>query len=76
MKKFRRNNSKESDFRRTSEIKRHARRTLHQPVSSNAIVYVIDTSIVANKFVTRLVRTGKVKGKIIIPNAVMAELEN
>jgi ATPase len=37
--------------------------------------YVLDTSAVINKFVSRLIKKG-LKGRIIIPNAVIAELEN
>jgi ATPase len=37
--------------------------------------YVTDTSAIINKFASRLIRKG-ISGRIIIPNSVMAELEN
>ena len=60
----------------TQEVKQRARRTLHRPISKDAKVYVVDTSAAGNRFISGLVRNGKIKGKLIIPNAVMAELEN
>ena len=38
--------------------------------------YVIDTSVVVDREVSRLVKKGKLKGTIIVPKAVMSELEN
>lgn len=59
----------------TQEIKKRARRTLSKNFSKESKSYVIDTSAVINKFIHPLIKKG-LKGKIIIPNAVMAELEN
>lgn len=60
---------------RSQEIKRKARRSLNGKLSSKTKNYVVDTSAIINKSLPRLIRKG-LKGKIIIPNAVMAELEN
>jgi len=38
--------------------------------------YVIDTSVVVERVVSKLIKEGKIKGKILLPKAVMAELEN
>lgn len=58
------------------QIKNRARRTLReQGVSKEKRDYVVDTSAVINKFLPVLLKKG-MAGKIIIPNAVMAELEN
>ncbi len=38
--------------------------------------YVVDTSAVIEKVLSRLIKEDKVKGSILIPNAVVAELEN
>ncbi len=38
--------------------------------------YVIDTSAIIEKIGSKLVRKGEIKGKIIIPHAVISELEN
>ena len=38
--------------------------------------YVVDTSAVIERAVTRLVKEEGIDGTIIIPNAVIAELEN
>jgi ATPase len=38
--------------------------------------YVVDTSIVIERKVTELIKEKKISGKIIIPNAVLAELEH
>lgn len=43
---------------------------------SDSKIYVTDTSIIIEKKVSELVKEGKIKGKIIIPNAVLAELEH
>ncbi|MEM2954840.1 MAG: PIN domain-containing protein [Candidatus Nanoarchaeia archaeon] len=59
----------------TQELKKRARRTLSSKLLKRKRSYVIDTSAIINKFLPRLIFKG-LKGKIIIPNAVMAELEN
>jgi len=61
--------------KQTSQFKSKARRTLKSDFSKNSQTYVLDTSAVINKFIPNLIRKG-LKGKLIIPNAVMAELEN
>lgn len=38
--------------------------------------YVVDTSAVIEKVVSKLIKEDKLKGTILIPNAVLAELEN
>ncbi|MEK6862477.1 MAG: PIN domain-containing protein, partial [Nanoarchaeota archaeon] len=38
--------------------------------------YVLDTSVVIEKIVSRLIKEKKFKGKVIIPKAVLAELEH
>lgn len=57
------------------DIKRKARRTLTSNVSGKIKSYVVDTSAIVNKFLPGLIKKG-ISGKLIIPNAVMAELEN
>lgn len=57
------------------EIKKKARRTLNNKFSQASLSYVCDTSAIINHFVSSLIKKG-LKGKIIIPNALMAELEN
>ncbi len=57
------------------KIKRKARRTLNRKFEKEKRTYVVDTSAIINKFLPKLFDKG-LKGKIIIPNAVMAELEN
>ncbi|MBI5148322.1 PIN domain-containing protein [Candidatus Pacearchaeota archaeon] len=59
----------------SGKIKQKARRSLNRQMSRKVQTYVIDTSIAINRFVRRLIRKG-LQGKIIIPNAVIAELEN
>jgi len=59
----------------SQKIKSRARRSLNSNFSKNKQVYVTDTSAIINRFVSRLIKKG-LQGKIIIPNAVMAELEN
>lgn len=59
----------------SQEIKNKARRTLNSRFSREKKNYVVDTSVIINKFLSKLIRKG-LRGKIIIPNAVMAELEN
>jgi ATPase len=60
---------------RSQEIKTRARRSLKRKITSEKENYVVDTSAIINKFLPRLIKGG-LKGKLIIPNAVMAELEN
>lgn len=38
--------------------------------------YVADTSVIVDRIVSKLVKEGTIQGKILIPHAVMAELEN
>ncbi|MBU1136576.1 MAG: PIN domain-containing protein [Nanoarchaeota archaeon] len=59
----------------SQKIKSRARKTLNRKISRKIQSYVIDTSTIINKFFPFLIKKG-VRGKIIIPNAVMAELEN
>ncbi len=59
----------------SQRIKSRARRSLNRQMSTKVNTYVVDTSTVINQFIRRLVNKG-LKGKIIVPNAVMAELEN
>ena len=37
--------------------------------------YVVDTSVVIDRLITKLIKEKKIKGTIIVPNAVVAELE-
>ncbi|GEM_PF-1368177 len=60
---------------KTQEIKSKARRNLNGKVDGKKKNYVVDTSAIINKFLPRLAEKG-LKGKIIVPNSVMAELEN
>ena len=60
---------------KTQEIKSKARRNLNKKFAKSKKVYVVDTSVIINKFLPKLIEKG-VSGKLIIPNAVMAELEN
>ena len=60
---------------RTQEIKSKARRNLNGKVDKQKKNYVIDTSAIINKFLPRLFEKG-LKGKLVVPNSVMAELEN
>lgn len=60
---------------KTREIKQKARKNLNCRFVKDKKNYVADTSAIINKFVSSLVKKG-VSGKIIIPNMVMAELEN
>jgi len=57
------------------EIRSKARRSLNRKISNQSQIYVLDTSSIINKFIPGLIKRG-LKGKLIIPNAVMAELEN
>ncbi|MEK6820304.1 MAG: PIN domain-containing protein [Nanoarchaeota archaeon] len=60
---------------RSQQIKSRARRTLKGKLTKERRKYVVDTSAIINKFLPVLIKKG-LRGKIIIPNAVMAELEN
>lgn len=60
---------------KSRDIKSRARKSLSKKFSLEKRSYVIDTSAIINKFMPDLIRKG-IKGKLIIPNAVMAELEN
>lgn len=60
---------------KTRDIKEQARKSLSGRFAKEKNIYVADTSAIINKFVSSLVKKG-IQGKIIIPNAVMAELEN
>ncbi len=59
----------------SQRIKQRARRTLQNTVPLAKKSYVVDTSVVIHKFLPRLIKRG-LTGRIIIPNAVMSELEN
>ncbi|MDP3027503.1 MAG: PIN domain-containing protein, partial [Nanoarchaeota archaeon] len=59
----------------SQKIKSRARRNLSSHFEKERKNYVIDTSVVINRFLSKLIGKG-LQGKIIIPNAVMAELEN
>ena len=37
--------------------------------------YVVDTSVIIEKIVSKLVKKKEIEGTIIVPNAVVAELE-
>lgn len=60
---------------KSQEIKQRARRSLNGNITQDNKIYVADTSAIINKFLPRLIRKG-LRGKLIIPNAVMAEMEN
>lgn len=57
------------------QIKSYARRNLRGDFSKKERSYVVDTSSIVNKFLPSLIKKG-LRGRIIIPNAVMAELES
>jgi ATPase len=59
----------------SQKVKDRARRSLNRNISQEKKNYVIDTSVILNKFLYGLIKRG-LKGKIIIPNALIAELEN
>ena len=59
----------------SQRIKSRARRGLTGKITKQKKNYVVDTSAIINKFLPKLIRRG-LRGKLIIPNAVMAELEN
>jgi len=39
-------------------------------------IYVVDTSVVIEKAISRMIKKNEIKGKILIPRAVLAELEH
>ncbi len=45
-------------------------------MSKETEVYVVDTSVLIERQVSELIRKEKIEGKIIIPLAVLAELEH
>ncbi len=60
---------------RSQKIKTRARKTLKGKLTKQKKKYVVDTSAIINKFLSSLIKKG-LKGTLIIPNSVMAELEN
>ena len=40
------------------------------------MAYVLDTSVIIERAVTKLIEDKKIKGKILVPRAVISELEN
>jgi len=60
---------------KSSQIKSKARKSLKAEFTKQKNNYVTDTSFIINKFLHQAIIKG-LNGKIIIPNAVMAELEN
>ncbi len=40
------------------------------------MLYVIDTSVVVERAISKLIKSGKIQGTVLLPKAVMAELEN
>ncbi|MFH1307504.1 MAG: PIN domain-containing protein [archaeon] len=60
---------------RSQRIKRKARRNLSSKFSREKDNYVVDTSAIIHRFLPGLIKKG-LSGRIIIPNAVMAELES
>lgn len=50
--------------------------TPQKPIQKRQEVYVVDTSVLASKKLAQLVTKKGLKGKIIIPDASVAELEN
>ena len=63
------------DLSRSQRIKTKARRTLTKKLDKKKQNYVVDTSAIINSFLPKLIQQGLI-GKIIIPDAVVAELEN
>jgi len=59
----------------SQQIKIKARKNLNRRFEKKEKNYVVDTSVIVNKFLPGLIEKG-LKGKIIIPNSVIAELEN
>jgi ATPase len=72
---FKKKNYHEKDFRKIRDLKSRARKNLNKGFSQEQRNYVLDTSCIVNKFIPSLIKRG-LKGKLIIPNAVMAELES
>jgi len=60
---------------KSQQIKNKARRSLGMKMNQKYGNYVVDTSAIINQFLRKLIHKG-LQGKIMIPNAVMAELEN
>jgi len=60
---------------KTQEVKTRARKTLCLKMDKKVRTYVTDTSAIISQFLKKLIYKG-LSGKIMIPNAVMAELEN
>jgi len=59
----------------SQEVKSQARRNLSSNFTKQKETYVLDTSAAISKFISKLIKKG-LTGKLIIPNAVMAEMEN
>ncbi|MBU3913374.1 MAG: hypothetical protein KKE50_04745 [Nanoarchaeota archaeon] len=59
----------------SQEVKQQARKNLSANFAKTKKIYVLDTSAAISKFISKLIKKG-LQGKVIIPNAVMAELEN
>ncbi len=61
---------------RSQRIKTRARKSLKgKKISKRKKKYVVDTSAIINKVLPKSIKKG-LKGRIIVPNAVMAEIEN
>ncbi len=60
---------------KSQKIKEKARKNLHKDIKKTKKKYAVDTSVVINRFLPQLIRQG-LKGEIIVPNAVIAELEH
>jgi len=75
-KKKRYTKKSKKDISPRQKIKSKARRSLtKREVSKKRKTYVIDTSAIINRIIPKLTKKG-LKGKIIVPNVVMAEMEN
>ena len=66
---------KHKDKSKSQQIKSKARKSLNNKLEKTKKNYVVDTSVVINQFIPNLLEKG-LNGKIIIPDAVIAELEN
>lgn len=66
---------KKSKITYSQKIKSKARKTLSRNFEKKKKNYVVDTSVIIQKFLPNLIEKG-LTGKLIIPNAVIAELEN
>lgn len=73
-KKPRKTTKYKSKQTRTQRIKSKARRTLSRKFEKKSKNYVVDTSVIIQQFIPKLLEKG-LSGRIIIPNAVIAELE-